>query len=191
MKIFYYDLMCKTVAELELGHTGPVISVKVTDSYWDAFQKMNVNVCVACYCAVLTVCQSVSAVPVVNAEGKLVGNISSHDIKTIVTGKATFGTMTHAVGEAAFRIHGTHAFTCKPSTTLEEVRTVMLSRCLSSPQVVRLIASAHVHRLYVVDELQRPIGVISLRDIIMRFVKEQEDSTIWKYFSSGRVSTSS
>ena len=57
--------------------------------------------------------------------------------------------------------------------------------------MVRLLASAHVHRVYVVDELQHVTGVISLRDIITRFVKEPEDSLIWKYFSTSRVSTSS
>ena len=78
------------------------------------------RLCVSIF--IIVPCQSVSAVPVLNSEGKLVGNISSHDIKALVTGKATFGTMAKPVGDNAFRIHGTHIFTCTRAATLEEVR---------------------------------------------------------------------
>ena len=44
IKTFYYDLLCKTVDELEMGRQEHVVAIKTTDTYWDAFQRMNRHV---------------------------------------------------------------------------------------------------------------------------------------------------
>ena len=48
--------------------------------------------------------------------------------------------------------------------------------------MIRKLARAHVHRLFVVDDDGRSIGVISLRDVIAKFVKEPANSGLSQYF---------
>ena len=65
-------------------------------------------------------------------------------------------------------IHSMAAQSCVPFDTLEAV--------------VEKMVHAHVHCLFVVDPERRPIGVISMRDVIARFVKEPADSKLGEFF---------
>ena len=50
------------------------------------------------------------------------------------------------------------AITCSPDDTLEEI--------------IRRMVASRIHRIYVVDEKNHPIRVISLRNVLRKFVKE-------------------
>ena len=111
-----------------------------------------------------------SSVAVVDAEGKLVGNISSHDLKAMILDPMQFRSLSHNIGDSNFKAVHTHRLSIiTPSDTLETVITKL--------------ATEHVHRLYVVDHDRKPVGVVSLRDVIARFVQEPKDSTLFEYFT--------
>jgi CBS domain-containing protein len=74
------------------------------------------------------------------------------------------------IGDKAGKLHAKHAFSCHLSDSLESV--------------VHKMNGSHVHRLYVVDDHNKPIGVVSMRDVIARLVKEPSNSQLWKYFAA-------
>ena len=109
--------------------------------------------------------QTVSAVPIVDDEGKLVGTISSTDLRKMVTQPAQFASMGKRISDFHHDHIRTHdLFTVKASNTLEEV--------------IRKFQSTRVHRLFVVDAEKRPTAVVSLRDVLAKFVKEDAGSTL-------------
>ena len=115
--------------------------------------------------------QYVSAVGVVNHEGKLVGCVSSHDLQHMIVDPSKFRAMCHAIGDHDFKLLPTNRlFTCSATDTLATV--------------ISKLATEHVHRVFVVNGAQHPLGVISMRDVIARLVQEPSDSKLGEYFSA-------
>ena len=110
-------------------------------------------------------------------ENHIVDNISTHDMQTLILDPSKFLSLRHPIGTTQFQLHPPGAITCKSSDTLEDV--------------MRKLNANYVHRVYVVDEENHPVGVVSLRDIIAAFVQEPKDSELWKFFATGPVSHSS
>ena len=106
---------------------------------------------------------------VVGDNGKLVDNISSHDMRTLIMDADKFPLLCHMIGEKEGKLHAKHALTCHPSDSLASV--------------IQKLSASHVHRLYVVDSHHRPVGVVSMRDVIARFVREPQESQLWKFFA--------
>ena len=113
--------------------------------------------------------QRVSAVPVLNAKGQLVGNVSARNARALVKDPSLMRLIKAPLDEW---LSGDYmeVISCTPGDTLESV-------------IKRLIESG-VHRIYMVDEHMKPLRVISLRDILARFVKEPAVDYCRKFFGS-------
>jgi len=140
----------KTLAQIpELYHD--VISVKSTDFALEAFKKMHQF--------------GLSGIAVVDEVGTLVGNISEKDLRGIdIDGKwvsrmfADCGSYTKEVYQALPDTkHPKQLVVAKSSNTLEDViRMVMVN--------------GKIHRIYIVDDNMKPIGVVGLRDILQQII---------------------
>jgi CBS-domain-containing membrane protein len=120
----------------------------------------------------------ISAVAIVDDEGKLVGNLSASDLKGLIklsNGKFSgdfFTPLRLPVGDFLSKIremHGkskTFILTCTPTTKLKEV--------------VQLLAKEHVHRIFIVDTHNKPCGIVSLTDICAELFLESEEDLITK-----------
>eukprot|EP00051_Salpingoeca_urceolata_P026251 m.476623 g.476623 ORF g.476623 m.476623 type:complete len:342 (-) comp20593_c0_seq1:202-1227(-) len=150
-----FPLASKSLAELGMVGKVDVHCVKTSDAVEKAFELMREH--------------QVSAIPVVGEDGDLVGNISAgHAYYVIVsTNMARLLQMTCtkflasiASGDARADIRNT-AITCKADDSLKNI--------------VSRLASARIHRIYLVDDERRPLRVISLCDILSKFAVEPEN----------------
>lgn len=145
------SLLGATLAELHLGDQD-VVTVKATDSYWDAFRVMNDKF--------------VSAVAVTEHH-KYVGCISSsHDIAQMVLDPVKFRAMAHPIGTHELQLQDRELYTCASTDTLQRVLAMM--------------ATSGVHRLFILDDKRHIKGVVTPRDIIARFVKEPAESMLFE-----------
>ena len=106
-----------------------------------------------------------SAVPVVDEAGALLGAVTANDIRAMVADEAAYAQLATPLGSSA--VLARPVPTCTPDDTLEGV--------------LRRI-DGH-YQAYLLDAARRPIGVIALRELIAQFVCEPDDSTMSDYFS--------
>ena len=104
----------------------------------------------------------VSAVPIVDAStSKIRGNISARDVRLVATSSKVYKLLNMPISVYLDVVSDgaeNSAITCSPDDTLEEV-------------ITRMVRS-RIHRIYVVDSQQHVIRVVSLRNILRKFVKE-------------------
>ncbi|XP_025051104.1 5'-AMP-activated protein kinase subunit gamma-3 isoform X1 [Alligator sinensis] len=133
----------KTIQELGIGTFRDVAMVHEAAPLYDALE--------------IFVARRVSALPVVNEAGKVVGLYSRFDVIHLAAQK-TYNNLDVSVGEAlrqrSLSLEG--VLTCYPHETMEAV--------------IDRITSEQVHRLVLVDEQQFPRGIISLSDILQALV---------------------
>ena len=102
---------------------------------------------------------NISSVPVVTADNKLVGAISSSDIKGLKLG--SFLLLTYPVGDyldAVYRQLATR------NTMSDSVVTILSSATLS--EAVDLLNARRTHRLFVVSEDNQLLGLLSILDVL-------------------------
>lgn len=128
----------KTVKELQLG-LGEVFSVSSDKQAIDAFKLM--------------VEKGVSAVGVVDAEGRLLGNVSVSDLRVIGFDGKMFSRLFVPITEFLQSIRPTGG-----------VVTVTTTNTITD--ILRKLVDNKIHRVYVIDEQSKPIGIISLLDIL-------------------------
>jgi len=139
----------KTLKELGI-QTKKVHSVEISKLCFDALQLMVEN--------------RITAVAVVNPDGSLLSNLSAKDIKEVISDDLlTYANKTTLQLVQAVRSKDINvkfpAFSCHLSTTLEEA-------------IIKL-GWLKVHRLWIVDELSYPIGVLTIGDIFKLIVPVQ------------------
>jgi CBS domain-containing protein len=103
----------------------------------------------------------VKAVPIMNDKGELVGNLSATDLRGLSS--KTLSMVKLPVLEflqAAHKEKPPHPVSCPPSATLGDV---MLRA-----------TTANVHRLWVTDSALKPIGVVTLTDVINTLLQLSE-----------------
>jgi len=133
----------KTVKELDIGSTA-ITTIKENQKVLEAFRDMAI--------------QHTSGCAVVDATGKLVSSISSLDIRGVSstgdlmdrlywTYKEYFSSL-----QGELHIHPRGAHTTSPDTPLSEV--------------VKCMVEKKRHHVYLVDEQERPVRVISLGDVL-------------------------
>jgi len=135
----------KPVSDLNMTKEKMIL-VKETDSAVDAFKKM--------------ITENVSGLGVVNEHGKLVENISLRDLKAV-----------QHDGRMMWRLHQSckHFLEKVRNETPEERRpshVICVTPKDKFSHVIQLSVNHGIHRIYVVDEEKKPIGVISLKDIL-------------------------
>jgi len=150
----YLDIFEKTVRETFNIANKTIISVQSNEATIKAFKIIHDN--------------KISAVAVVDENGKLIGNLSASDLKGAVTtdddeGAETFGSLLLPVT----------TFLQQGGMSKLPVATCFLSSSLSF--VLLKIMALHVHRLWIVDESEKPIGIISLTDIMQAVISQKQE----------------
>jgi len=107
-----------------------------------------------------------SGIAVVDEDGKLIGNTSAVDIKNAVMDAGRTVMDMDILSYLACVRQSQVMKNCKyPNCHVRENATV--------GNVVNLLAKTGFHRVFVVDEDKKPVGVISFTDIIQFFVKSE------------------
>jgi len=132
-----FEARNKTVDALKIAHRP--IMVRLDDPFFDAL--------ITLYNA------RVGGIALVDQEARLCGNLSASDLRGIQPTAFAFFTGS----TIQFLVKGTQTtlrapITCLASTTFE--------------QLVNILATEHVHRVYVTTDYGYPLGVITLTDIL-------------------------
>ncbi len=109
--------------------------------------------------------QGLNSVGVVHEDnGQLIGNISASDLKVVGLTGELFGRMLLSCRQYLTLIPSNPNFTypisVNPSTTVEEL--------------IKKFDIAHVHRIYVVDNQQMPVGIVSVYDVLKALKEDVE-----------------
>eukprot|EP00879_Flechtneria_rotunda_P008511 GHRR01008917.1.p1 GENE.GHRR01008917.1~~GHRR01008917.1.p1 ORF type:complete len:366 (+),score=88.67 GHRR01008917.1:967-2064(+) len=179
------DLSKQTAAELGWAQTM-VVSVGPEVSAIEAMRLMNER--------------QISAVAVVDGVGKIIGNFSVSEMRTIMA--EHFGALALPVAEFLALEHGTefqgysriqehevtdskgHRFVTdrvartRPRTPGEEVgqSLVLVKPAAPLTEILGKIVNHRIHRVYVVDDQERPCGVITCTDILRLVIKAAQDA---------------
>lgn len=138
----------KTIGELGLG-IHQVYSVELSQKAIEAFTLMAEH--------------QVSAVALLDEDGTLFSNLSSKDLKAM-EGKVLFEMLYKTTLEfaAASRSKEVKAFstaiTCHPEDSLEKV--------------IGKLAATKIHRIYIIDDQRKPIGILTLSDILKAILEQ-------------------
>jgi CBS domain-containing membrane protein len=115
----------------------------------------------------------ISGAPVVNDAGRCIGVISSVDFLRVAKDP-----------RGAEKRSGDCVCTPWQMIELDQVPTEEVSTVMSKDPVVvspgatiielaKMMTDAHIHRVVVVDELQRPVGIVSSTDIVAAVAREE------------------
>eukprot|EP01087_Luapelamoeba_hula_P019179 TRINITY_DN6324_c0_g1_i1.p1 TRINITY_DN6324_c0_g1~~TRINITY_DN6324_c0_g1_i1.p1 ORF type:complete len:257 (-),score=32.51 TRINITY_DN6324_c0_g1_i1:65-835(-) len=130
-----------TIEELRLGNEEP-LTVNARDSVSTAFTKMAES--------------SINALAIVQDDSTLAGNISCADLRGLTL--EHFARLQSSVLDfVKEQSHQKQLYTCAKNNTLWEAITEL--------------AVSHVHRLWIVDEANKPIGLVSLTDIMKAILR--------------------
>lgn len=138
----------QTLTQLGLAGPARVFSVTTDDHLRKAFQLIKEY--------------DISAVPVVDpATGAIKGNISARDARLLVSSTKVYKLLNMPIRVYLDVISDgaeNSAITCNASDTLEDV--------------IKRMVRSRIHRVYVVDSSQRVVRVVSLRNVLRKFVRE-------------------
>jgi len=143
-KKMYYN-GSKTVKELNIG-TKIVITINRNERVIEAFKKMIIH--------------KISGVGVVDDQGKLVGVVSAHDVRTVGASIQFLDSLYHSFDkyreclQLSFKVPST-PITVSPSDTMDHVISTMIDN--------------NVHRVFIVQE-EKLSGVISFGDVLEKML---------------------
>jgi 5'-AMP-activated protein kinase regulatory gamma subunit len=121
--------------------TGTVVAVSASTPLRDVFATI--------------IKHGISAVAVVDEHYNLTGNLSASDLKGIT--EENWLDLALPVGTFLAHQHRSGAACCSPHTTLHEVITSLIT--------------CGIHRLYIVNELKKPVGIVSTTDLMKLLAK--------------------
>jgi len=96
--------------------------------------------------------------------GVIKGNISARDVRLIVSSPKIYKLLNMPISaylDVVCEGMENSAITCTADATMEDI--------------IRRLVKSRIHRIYVIDEQDRPVRVISLRNIIRKFVREPDN----------------
>jgi len=148
----------KTLAELEFGEKESLITVHSLEKVVDVLKRMN---------QVLK--KPVSAVPVVDGDGKLIANFSASNLTGL--NQANFGNLLLGVYEFLLkaREEGKEKFQ-KAFQGLKSLHPITCTMESTFQSVVFNMVTNRVHHLWVVDKEEKPVGVVSMTDLFKVFL---------------------
>lgn len=126
----------------KFGCCHEVFKVKSTDKVLDAITLLKAS--------------NVSAVAVVDEEGKLKGNFSATDLKNLY--KEKFPSLLKEVGEYLAEY------------SPESLKPIVVTKETTLYDVCKEFVETHVHRLWIVNDDFQPTGIVSLTDVLQIFV---------------------
>jgi len=134
--------------DLHLGYPKEVYSVHPTDRAYEAFLLMAKH--------------GVSAVPIIGQHQEIIANISAKDLKLILK-EELFNKLYLTAMEFVQNLKSEELMATNPSIVCRPTDLIKT--------VITSLAFLKIHRLYVVDEKNRPIGVVSLGDILQKIME--------------------
>lgn len=108
----------------------------------------------------------VTGLAVINEEGKLIGNISVRDLKLIRADAGMFTRLHQHIRNFLPKLRAEFGSMDRPD------KIVSLSASDTLETAIRLLSENHIHRIYIVDEQRKPIGVMSLKDILLAVISD-------------------
>jgi CBS domain-containing protein len=141
-------------AECSLAELGfqpkTVFSVKEHAPAIDAFKLMSEH--------------KITGVPILDSEGEIITNISSKELRNVLTDPQFLDKLQLPAERFASEL--------KSKTFLHNAETMYPKICCKFSHkfidVLSKLAATKIHRIYVVEDGSRPIGVISLDDIVAK-----------------------
>jgi len=141
----------KPVSQMEKYYED-VVCVREDDITLEAFKIM--------------VEKNVGGLAVIDKEGKLTANISLRDLKVVSTDTRLFWRLYQTIHNFLLKVRKDNnetsgdrprtIVTVKPSDTLETI--------------IKRLAEHKIHRVYIVDDHKKPLGVISLKDVLQEII---------------------
>jgi len=139
------------MSDAGLEYKKDVVNIVDTASASDAFELLD--------------SKRLSGIAVVDEDGKLIGNTSARDIKNAVMDAGRTNMELDILSYLAHVRQSQLMLNDKyPSCHVHEDATVA--------HVVNLLAKTGYHRVFVVDEDMKPVGVVSFADIIKFFIEK-------------------
>ena len=142
-KALFRDEWKQSIASLSLG-LCQVISISTDATAWTAFKLLEVS--------------NVSGVAVVDGMGKLVGNTSAKDLKLFMLDRGNLS-LDQLILDYLSAIR-------QRELTNEVHPSCSVTVSASIGHVIELMHATKYHRVFVVDKEGRPIGVLSVTDIL-------------------------
>jgi CBS domain-containing protein len=141
-----------SISELSMGR--PPITVLSTESVADAIETL--------------VSTRISGLAIVNPAGHLIGNLSASDLRLLKTWPDPWQYFSCSVWDFKKRglSPGWGGVVGTPYVELNPKPVVACLKTNTFAEVVGLLSKAKVHRLYVTDEDNKPVCVISLWDVV-------------------------
>jgi len=147
----------KSLEELGISLKGNVMSVRGSETAYVAFKRMfELNV---------------SGLAILDEKGSLIGNMSATDIKLVAYKPEYWSLLGKTVSEylREMRYHPEAKVRPGVFALLHDEAQGIVVKCRpinSFGYVIRLLSYYRVHKLYVVDDYQMPVGVVSLYDVL-------------------------
>jgi len=142
------DKKNKPISAMNSIWSKKVISVGYKEKAIEAFRTM--------------VTKGVSGVGVIDDHGVLVNSISIRDLKTIGSDARLFWRLYQTVNN--FLAKEKKEFSDKPRHPIYATPQDTLG------DIIKSLATHEIHRLFVVDGNHKPIGIISLRDVLLEII---------------------
>jgi CBS domain-containing protein len=132
------------------GVMRPVVVVQENEMAMHAFEKM--------------VRMHITGVGVVNDLGMLFGCLSLQDLKAISHDARMFHRLYQPLTSFLEKLQAEF-------TEHRPNRLIMVSPTATFGEVIQLLADNRVHRCFVVDKAQMPVGIITLRDVLLEAIR--------------------
>jgi len=141
--------------------THNVITVHDTQLAYDAFKLMKDK--------------KISAVGVLDMEGKLIGCVSTDDIKVLGYDIRYFQMLGTSVGQYIEGVRQAKMMGPEYATdqTVQRPPLIACQPTATLGHVIKMASFYDVHRVFVIDQKSRPVGIIALRDILRALVNPQ------------------
>lgn len=137
-----------------------VFSVKESALAIDAFKMMSEH--------------KITGIPIVDNDGTIITNISSRDLRNVLTDPSFFEKLQLPAERFVSDL--------KSKTFLHNAETMYPKICCKFSnkfvEVLHKLAATKIHRIYVVENTEKPIGVISLDDIVSKIFELTKENEV-------------
>jgi len=114
--------------------------------------------------------KNLSCLGIVDENGTMLGNLSVSDLRGLTVDR--FSSLSHCVTEFLKISKAlSRSFATVLNAQLNDLRTLAVNPGSTFEELLDLITKNRVHRAYVVDENCKPLGVITLSDVLLMLLK--------------------